>query len=83
MKVTVKRHYSPAVKAMTDQFFSWDPYNGMFWEEMADCLENDYRTLEGCKHIIDSLVEFTEEILENYADMKYYYSELKRGINNA
>ena len=79
MKVAVKRHYSPAVKAMTDQFFNWDPYSGMFWEEMADSLEEDYKTLDGCRNIINGLIEFTAEILEDHNDLIGEISELKRG----
>ena len=78
MKVAVKGHYSPAVKAMTDQYFDWDPYNGMFWEEAADSLEKDYRTLEGCRNIIDGNIQIVAELIEDRNDLIKEIAELKR-----
>ena len=82
MKVEVRKHYPPAVKAMTDQFFNWDPYNGMFWEEMADSLEEDYKTLDGCRNIINGYIEFMREVIADREDLVRELSELKRGVNN-
>ena len=78
MKVAVKRHYTPAVKAMTDQYFDYDPYNGMFWDEMADSLEKDYKTLDGCRAIIDGFIEMVNEMMADHNTLIKEFSELQR-----
>jgi len=49
---------------LTDTVFSFDPWNGLFRDEMFDVNNRDLRSLEGCYQIIEGLCDMLEEAIE-------------------
>jgi len=78
MKVKVRiRHDELAVK-LTESYFDYDPYNGMFESEMVEMIEDNLKTIDGCRFTIEELNNLFCELLEDHKRLIGEYSELKR-----
>ena len=62
-RISKETRYNLAEK-LTDTTFYFDPYNGLFREEMLEVDRRDLRTLEGCYYIIDGLCDMLMEALQ-------------------
>ena len=51
-------------KLVTDTLFNYDPYNGLFYDEMLTQVKKDLKTVSGCYLAINGLCDIINELLE-------------------
>ena len=51
-------------KIITETLFKYNPYNGLFYDEMLALNKSDLKTINGCYSVVCGLCDVINELLE-------------------